>query len=131
MAQIVVAPALRSTNATLRFPANGLTIPANAQFGSVVFDMPVASERASTGAHMDFSIDVQVAPSTVWKPYLQARWNGGTGQTGKHSTVLNPPPSASVGGDFFQAFAGEKASISIKLTQPMTLGGTITSSRFV
>jgi hypothetical protein len=59
MAFITVAPAVRSTTAVLSFPAAGVTIPANAQFGSVVFTMPVDAERASTSAQMDFSIEVQ------------------------------------------------------------------------
>lgn len=128
MAQIVVNPAVRSSNA-IRFPAAGLTIPSNANQASIVFTMPIAAERASTSARLDFGIDVQIAPSTTWKPYLQASWVGGTGLTAKNSTVLNPPPSATVGGDFFAAFAGQKASVSVKLSQPMTLGGTISSTR--
>jgi len=130
MASITVNPAPRSSNA-LAFPVNGLTIPDNAQYGSVAFTMPNAAERASTSQHLDYGIEVQVAPSTVWEAYLQAGWDGGTGQTGKNSTVVNPPPVATVSGDFFQAFGGQKVRVAVKLREPMTLGGTITSSRFL
>lgn len=128
MANIIVNPAVRSTNA-IRFPAGGLVIPSNANSASVSFAMPVNAERASTSARMDFGIDVSLDGGVTWKPFMQAGWRGGTGATGKNSTVLNPPPSASVGGDFFAAFAGQRASISVKLTEPMTLGGTISSTR--
>jgi hypothetical protein len=128
MANLVVTPALRSTTA-LRFPAAGLTIPANANSASIAFTMPVDAERASTAARLDFGIDVSTDGGATWKPYLQASWTGGSGGTGKNSTVLNPPPGATVGGDFFAAFAGQKASVSVKLATPMTLGGTISSTR--
>lgn len=128
MAFIVVNPALRSSNA-LRFPVNGLTVPSNANQAAIVFTMPVDSERASTSARMDFGIDVSTDGGATWESYLQAGWIGGTGTTGKNSTVLNPPPMATVGGEFFAAFAGQKASISVKLSEPMTLGGTISSTR--
>lgn len=128
MANIVVNPALRSTNA-LRFPAGGLTIPANANSASIQFTMPVDAERASTSARLDFGIDVSTNGGTTWKPYIQGGWQGGSGFFGKNSTVLNPAPGATVAGDFFVAFAGQKASISIKLSEPMTLGGTISSTR--
>lgn len=127
MAFIVVAPAVRSTNA-LRFPAGGLTIPANANQASIQFTMPIDAERASTSARLDFGIDVSTNGGATWKPYLQAGWVGGSGTTGKNSTVLNPPPAATVASDFFQSFAGHKASISVKLSEPMTLGGTINST---
>ncbi len=128
MAFIVVNPALRSSNA-LRFPPAGLTIPSNANSASIVFVMPVDAERASTSARMDYGIDVSTNGGTTWKPYLQAGWIGGTGGTGKNSTVVNPPPTATLAGDFFAAFAGQKASISVKLSEPMTLGGTISSTK--
>lgn len=127
MANIVVSPALRSSNA-LRFPAGGLTIPSNANSASIVFTMPVDAERASTSARMDFGIDVSTNGGTTWKPYLQAGWIGGTGFIAKNSTILNTPPSATLGGDFFVSFAGQKASVSVKLSEPMTLGGTISST---
>lgn len=128
MANLVVNPALRSSNA-LRFPAGGLLIPANANSASIQFTMPVDAERASTSARLDFGIDVSTNGGTTWKPYMQASWQGGGGVTGKNSTVLNPPPAATVGGGFFGAFAGQRASISIKLSEPMTLGGTISSTQ--
>lgn len=127
MAFILVNPAVRSTNA-LRFPPGGLTIPANANSATIQFTMPVDAERASTSARMDFGIDVSTNGGTTWKPYLQAGWTGGSGGHGKNSTVLNPPPGATVAGDFFQSFAGQKASISVKLSESMTLGGTISST---
>lgn len=127
MAHIVVNPALRSTNA-LRFPPAGLTIPANANTASIVFDMPVDAERASTSARLDYGIDVSTNGGATWKPYLQAGWIGGTGLIGKNSTVVNPPPNATVGGEFFETFAGQLASVSVKLRTPMTLGGTISST---
>jgi hypothetical protein len=127
MAFIVVPAAVRSTNA-LAFPVNGLVIPANANSAMVQFDMPNQTERTNSSQHMDFGIEVQIAPSTSWKPYIQAGWNGST-QLGKNSTVVNPAPFIQVGGGFFAAFAGERARVSVKLKEPMTLGGTISSTR--
>ena len=129
MAQITVAPAPRSTN-TLFFPVNGLTIPSNANSATIAFTMPIDAQRANSSQHLDYGIEVQDAsPSTNWKAYLQAGWNGGTGIVAKNSTVLNPPPSATVGGDFFGAFTGRRARVSVKLAEPMTLGGTLSSTR--
>ena len=130
MAFIVIPAAPRSTS-LLTFPAAGLTIPAGAQFGQIVFDMPIDAERANSSQHMDFGIQVSTNGGTTYKPYLMAGWNGGTGSIAKNSTVVNPAPTAQVAGDFFQAFAGAKAQVFIKLKEPMTVGGTITSSRFV
>jgi hypothetical protein len=128
MAFIVVNPALRSSNA-LAFPVNGLTVPANANVASVNFTMPVDAERASTSARLDFDIQVSTNAGATWKSYLRAGWAGGTGATDKNSTVLNPPPRATLGGDFFAAFAGHLARVGVKLSEPMTLGGTISSTR--
>ncbi len=130
MADITVNPAPRSTNA-LVFPANGLVIPANADRATVAFDMPILAERLNSSQHMDFGIEVQDAsPSTLWKPYVQAGWNGGSTDTGKNSTVINPPPQLTVSGDFFASFAGRRARVAVKLSEPMTLGGTISSTHF-
>lgn len=128
MANILVTPALRSTSA-IRFPAGGLLIPSNANSAAIQFTMPVDAERASTSARLDFGIDVSTNGGATWKPYLQAGWTGGSGFPGKNSTVLNPPPGATVSGEFFVTFAGQRASISVKLSEPMTLGGTISSTR--
>lgn len=128
MAQIVVDPAPRSTN-TLFFPVNGLLIPANVNSATVAFDMPNLSERLNSSQHMDYAIQIQFAGSTVWKDHLNAGWDGGSTDTGKNSTVINPAPAATLGGDFFGAYAGNRARVKAKLTEPMTLGGTISSTR--
>lgn len=128
MALIVVNPVPRSTN-TLVFPAAGLLIPVNANSATVAFTMPNLSERQNSSQHLDYAIEIQVAPSTAWKAYLMAGWNGGSTLVGKHSTVIAPPPVATLGGEFFAAFAGSRARVSAKLTEPMTLGGTISSTR--
>lgn len=129
MASITVVPAVRSTTA-LAFPIAGLVIPSNANSATVAFTMPNLSERLNSSQHMDYGIEIQdVAPSTLWKAYLQAGWNGGSTFTGKNSTVVNPAPTATVGGDFFGAYAGRRARVAVKLKEPMTLGGTISSTR--
>jgi hypothetical protein len=130
MASITVAPAPRSTATTLFFPIAGVLIPVNANSATVAFDMPLLAERFNSSQHLDYGIEVQDAsPSTLWKAYLQAGWNGGSTFTGKNSTVINPPPTATVGGAFFGAYAGRRARVAVKLTEPMTLGGTISSTR--
>lgn len=130
MALIVVAAALRSTNA-LAFPVNGLLIPANVNSAMVAFDMPNLSERLNSSQRMDFGIELQVSGSTSWKAYTQASWSGGSTSTGKNSTVVNPAPTIQISSEFFQAFSGGRARVAVKLTEPMTLGGTISSTRIV
>lgn len=126
MATFTINPAVRSTTAVLFAPVNGVTIPAGAHTAMVELLMPSDAERASTSAHVDFGVELQISPSTNWKPFLMAGWNGGSGVTGKNSTVLNPPPTATLGGDFFVGYAGQLARLRVKLTEPMTLGATIT-----
>lgn len=127
MAQFTIDAAPRSTN-TLQFPANGVLIPANAHEVSIALTMPIDAERASTSARADFGVELLVSPSTTWKNYLMAGWTGGSGFPGKNSTVLNPAPVAMIGGDFFGAYAGERARLSLKLSEPMTVGAVITVS---
>jgi hypothetical protein len=127
MATFTIDPAPRST-ALLVSPVAGVVIPVAALGATVALDLPIASERASTGWHVDFGVEVQDAgPSTNWKPYVLAGWNSGSGITGKNSTVLNPPPSVNISGDFFQAFAGRRARLRYQASVTgMTAGATVT-----
>jgi hypothetical protein len=126
MAILTIAPAPRSTTV---IHTGSVTVPANANTATVSFLMPVDAERASTSQHLDYSIDISTNGGTTWKPYLNAGWNGGTGAIAKNSTVVNPPPGSALGGDFFAAFVGASVRVSAKLTEPMTLGLTASSTR--
>lgn len=125
MALFTIPAALRSTSAVLVFPVAGATIPANAKTATVTLLMPVDAERANSSQHIDFGVEIQISPSTVWEAYLMAGWNGGTGYIGKNSTVVNTPPVATLGGDFFAGYAGQLARLRATLREPMTLGASI------
>jgi hypothetical protein len=125
MATFTIPAALRSTTAMLVAPVGGVVIPANAKTATVTLLMPVDAERALSSQHIDFGVELLISPSTTWKPYLLAGWNGGTGVIGKFSTVVNTPPSATLGGDFFAGYAGQLARLRATLTVPMTLGARI------
>src|SRR5690349_19488882 len=126
MATFTINPAPRSSG-TIFVPATGgVTVPANAHTATVSYVMPVDAERADTNARLDFSIDLSTNGGVTWKPHLNAGWVGGTGGTNKGSTVLNPPPSATLGGDFFGAYAGADVRIATVLATPMTVGLTVT-----
>lgn len=125
MAIFTIQPATRSTSVLLVFPVAGATIPTAAKTAEVTLLLPVDAERASTSAHIDFGVELLISPSTTWKPYVLAGWNGGSGLLGKNSTVLNPAPTVTLGGDFFAGYAGQLARLRAKLTEPMTLGASI------
>lgn len=126
MATLTIPAAPRSSGVTVLPPSGGVTIPANARSASVVYTMPNNAQRASTSARLDFSIDISTNAGATWEAYLNAGWVGGSGLTGKGSTVLNPPPGATLAGEFFGAYAGHLVRLTNRLATPMTVGLTIT-----
>lgn len=125
MATFTVNATPRSSGVYL-LPSSGVIVPANARSATVEYVMPIDAERASTESRMEFSIDLSSNNGATWKPYLMAGWQGGTGFVAKNSTVLNPPPSATLGGEFFGAYAGQKVRTNTQLYSPMRLGLTVT-----
>lgn len=125
MATFTIPAALRSTTATLVFPVAGAVIPAGAKTATVTLLMPIDADRANSSQIVDFAVELQISPSTGWKPYVTAGWKGGGLQTGKFSTIVNPAPSVTLGGDFFAGYAGQLARLRATITEPMTLGATL------
>jgi len=126
MSSFTIQPALRSTSVRLIAPVGGVIIPAGAKTATVSLLMPVDSERANSSQHLDFGVDLLIAPSTNWKlAFVSAGWNGGGGLTGKNSTVVNPPGSVTLGGDFLAAWAGNSARLFATLKEPMTVGAKV------
>ena len=122
-------PAQARSSGTLSVPAGGVTIPANAHSATVSYLIPNLSERQSTNPRnaVDFSIDISTNAGTTWKNYLNAGWRSSSNTLpGTKSTVVNPPPTASLGGDFFGAYAGQLVRITTHLSDPMTVGLTVT-----
>lgn len=126
MSSFTIQPVLHSTTVRLVAPVNGVIIPAGAKTATVSLLMPIDAERASTGQHIDFGVDLLISPSTSWKlAFVAAGWNGGSGVTAKNSTVLNPPGAITLGGDFLAAWAGNSARLFATLKDPMTLGAKV------
>lgn len=127
---VFTIPASNRSSGTFIEPSSGggAEIPSNASFALVQYSIPQLSDRLDTNARMDFAIEVSTNNGATWKDYLNAGWTGGSTAVGKNSTVVNPPPTAGFGGDFFQAFGGQRIQIKTFTATAMRIGMTITVS---
>ncbi len=90
MAQLTLQTQARSSGA---FTSSVVTIPSGLTYFGITFDIPTLTDRTSSGAFMDWKLEIAPTGSTVFKAYATAGgWRGST-HVGRRSTVVNPAPA--------------------------------------